>query len=220
MKPRSLATYLLSAGFLLVSVVLGQARPAVAQEEPGRFQRITERMQAGETHAYLLKNLQSGDRLTASMQSTSGNLDPAIGIIDTTAPLEEFGTRYKADVQRALAAEEGVAEAIEAVRNQYFLAWDDDSGDGYAAALAYVVPTSGDYVLIAGSSLSALGRATAGDYTLGIGLNAPDAQDGAAVPVGAPIAERIAFPWGAAASVEDSIRNPDGRSARGEPEAR
>ena len=204
MKPRSLAAYLLSAGVLLVSVVLGQASPAAAQDQPGRFQRITERMQAGETHAYLLKDLQAGDRLTAAMRSTSGNLDPAIGIIDTTTPLEVFGTRYRADLQRALAADEGVAEAIEEVRNQYFLAWDDDSGDGYAAALTYVVPTSGDYVLLAGGSLSALGRATSGDYTLGIGLNAPDAQDGAAVPVGAPIAERIAFPWGAAASVEEA----------------
>ena len=53
---------------------------------------------------------------------------------------------------------------------------------GYAAALEYVVPTPGDYVLVAGGSLSALGRATSGDYELLIGLNAPDTQDGAAVP--------------------------------------
>ena len=184
MKPGSRAAYIVGAGVLLVCLVLGQAHSAVAQDQPGRFQRITGRMQAGATHAYLLKDLQSGDRLTVSMQSTSGNLDPAIGIIDTTAPLEVFGTGYRADIQRALAADEGVAEAIEAVRNQYFLAWDDDSGAGYAAALAYDVPSSGDYVLIAGGALSALGRATSGDYTLGIGLNAPDAQDGAPVPLG------------------------------------
>jgi hypothetical protein len=95
------------------------------------------------------------------------------------------------------------------VRNQYFLAWDDDSGDGYAAALAFVVPVSGDYVLITGSSLSVLGRTTSGDYTLLLGLNAPGAQDGAVLPAaseptGAPIAQRIAFPWGASASVEET----------------
>jgi len=202
MKLRYFAAYLLSAGFLLVSVVLSQVHPAAAQDQPGRFQRITERMQAGETHAYLLAGLLTGDRLTISMQATSGNLDPAIGIADTSAPLEEFGTSYREDLQRALAAEEGVAAAIEAVRNQSFLAWDDDSGDGYAAALTYVVPSAGDYVLIAGSSLSVLGRATAGDYTLAIGLNAPDVLDGASMPVGAPIAARIAFPWGAASSME------------------
>lgn len=51
------------------------------------------------------------------MQATSGNLDPAIGIIDATVPLEQFGTRYRADMQHALAAQDSVAEAIEAVRN-------------------------------------------------------------------------------------------------------
>ncbi len=204
MIPRSLAIHLLSAGCLLASLVLGQARPAVAQEEAGRFQRITERVQAGETHAYQLKDLQSGDKLTVSMQAASGNLDPVIGIADMPASLEVLGASYTADLQRALAAEEGVATAIEAVRNQYFLAWDDDSGEGYAAAVTFVVPSAGDYVLIAGSSLSTLGRAASGDYSLEIRLNAPDAQDGAPAPigVGAPIAERIAFPWGVAPSVE------------------
>ena len=77
-----------------------------------------------------------------------------------------------------------MAPALEELRNRTFLAWDDDSGDGYAAALAYVVPAPGDYVLVAAGSLSALGRATSGDYELLIGLNAPAAQDGAAEPAG------------------------------------
>ena len=51
-------------------------------------------------------------------------------------------TRYRADVQRLLAGNESVAAALEELRNRYFLAWDDDSGDGYAAALAYVVPSA------------------------------------------------------------------------------
>ena len=64
-------------------------------------------------------------------------------------PLEEVGPRYQADLQRLLAGNESVAQALEELRNRYFLAWDDDSGAGYAAALAYVVPAPGDYVLIA-----------------------------------------------------------------------
>ena len=89
-----------------------------------------------------------------------------------------------------------MARALNGLRNRTFLAWDDDSGDGYAAALEYVVPTPGDYVLIAGSSLSAFGRATSGDYELLIGLNAPDgaAETSGAEPVGAPIAERMLSP--------------------------
>ncbi len=201
MKPRSLAALLLSAGVLLVGVMLTQASSSAAQGQPVRVQRITGRLQAGETHAYLLNDLRAGDQLTVSMRATSGNLDPAIGIVDTTLSLEEFGTRYRADLQRLLAGNESVALALDALRNRTFLAWDDDSGSGYAAALQYVVPAPGDYVLIVGGSLSTLGRATSGDYELLIGLNAPD---GAAETSGAPIAERIPFPWGASASVEEA----------------
>jgi hypothetical protein len=200
MTQRPVAVLLLLAG-ILVSVALGQASPSAAQDQPGRVQRIQERLQAGETHAYLLKDLQSGDRLTVSMQATSGNLDPAIGIVDTTLSLEEFGASYQADIQRALTAEGSVAEAIEAVRDQSFLAWDDDSGDGYAAALAFDVPSSGDYVLVAASSLSTAGSEGSGDYAMLIGLNAPD---GASEPVGTPLAQQVAFPWGAAMSVDQA----------------
>ena len=60
--------------------------------------------------------------------------------MDTATPLAEAMTRYRADVQRLLAENENVALALEELRSRYFLAWDDDSGDGYAAALQYVVP--------------------------------------------------------------------------------
>jgi hypothetical protein len=72
--------------------------------------------------------------------------------------------------------------------DQYFLAWDDDSGPGYSAALQFKVPYAGDYFLIAASSLSAAGRSTAGNYRLLIGLNAPKVLDGTAEPTGAVIA--------------------------------
>ena len=158
-------------------------------------------MHAGESQAYLLKGLKTGDRLTVSMRATSGDLDPAIGVLDTTTPLGEVMTRYRADVQRLLTGRESAAAALEEVRNRTFLAWDDDSGAGYAAALSYAVSKPGDYVLIAGSSLSAFGRGTAGDYELLIGLNAPA---GAVDPTGAPIAEPVPNPWGLATSVEEA----------------
>ena len=187
---------------ILVSVLLNQASPSAAQGQPARVQRITGRLQAGESHAYLLKDLQAGDRLTASMRSTSGNLDPAIGVTDTAMPLAEVMTRYRADVQRLAAGNENVALALDDLRNQYFLAWDDDSGEGYAAALEFVVPAAGDYALLAGASLSAFGRATSGDYELLIGLNAAEAQSGATESAGAPIAERLPGAWGLPPSVE------------------
>ena len=178
--------------------------PSAAQDQPARTQRITARLQAGETHAYLLKDLQGGDRLTISMRATSGNLDPAIGIVDTAAPLDQTMAAFQADLQRLLAESESAAQAVEALRNQTFLAWDDDSGAGYAASLAFDVPAEGDYVLIAGSSLSALGRSTFGDYELLVGLDSPASQGGAAEPADAPIAERLPSVWGLAASVEEA----------------
>jgi hypothetical protein len=203
MKPRFLAALLLAAGLLLMLGLAMRAEPTAAQDEPGRVQRITALLQAGEVHAYLLKDLQAGDRLAASMRATSGNLDPMIGIVGTDTPLREVMTAYGADVQRLVAGNEAVGPALEALRDRTFLAWDDDGGEGYAAVLEYVVPAPGDYALIAASALSAFGRATSGDYELLIGLNAPA---GAAQPAGAPLAERIPNPWGPAASVQGFTR--------------
>jgi hypothetical protein len=203
MKPRSLPTLLLAVGLLLMLGSLIRVEPTAAQDAPARAQRITARLQAGEIHTYLLSDLQTGDRLAVSMRSTSGNLDPAAGIMDTSEPLLEVMIRYQAEVQRLVAENENVAQGLEELRNRTFLAWDDDGGEGYAAALEYVVPAPGDYVLIAASSLSAFGRATSGDYELLIGLNAPAAQAGAIGPAGAPIAERILTPWGLPVSVQE-----------------
>ena len=86
------------------------------RDRPARTQRITARLQAGETHAYLLQDLQAGDILTVSMQATSGNLDPAIGIVDTVAPLDETMAAFQADLQRLLAENESAAQAVEALR--------------------------------------------------------------------------------------------------------
>ncbi len=204
MTQRPLAVLLLLVTVLLAGLVLLPANGSAAQDQPGRIQRITARLQAGETHAYLLQGLQPGDRLTLSMRSTSGNLDPLIGIVDSAAPLDETMAAYQADLQRLLAENESAAEAVAALRNQTFLAWDDDSGAGYAAALTFDVPERGDYVLLAGSSLATLGRSTFGDYELQIGLDSPASLSGVAETSDAPIAERLPGAWGLAASVEEA----------------
>ena len=77
---------------------------------------------------------------------------------------------------------------LPALRDQYSLAWDDDSGPGYSAALAFEVPQDGDYSLIASSSLSAAGRQTSGSYRLLLGLDTPQVLAGTAQPNGATIA--------------------------------
>jgi hypothetical protein len=94
MKLRSLAPTFLGVGAFLLLVMINQASPSAAQDSPGRVQRVTGRLHASETRVYLLKDLRAGDRLAVSMRGTSGDLDPAIGITDTTVPLKEFATRY------------------------------------------------------------------------------------------------------------------------------
>ena len=200
MKLRPRFSLLIVLMFLLATA-LGVTVPVSAQDQPGRDQRITARLHGSEMHAYLLQDLRAGDRLTVSMRTTSGNLDPVLGIIDDSAPPDEVLDRYRAETDRLIADGEQVSEAVNTARNQNFLAWDDDGGEGYAALLEYVVPASGDYVLLAGGSLSNFGRATAGDYELEVGLNAPA---GAGESTADPIAVRLSGATGLAASVEET----------------
>jgi hypothetical protein len=105
-KQRPLAALLLNVTVLLAGFMLLLASPSAAQDQPARTQRITARLQAGETHAYLLQDLQRGERLTLSMWSTAGNLDPLIGIVDNAALLDATMAAYQADLQRLLAESE------------------------------------------------------------------------------------------------------------------
>lgn len=199
MKQRSLLTWLFTVG--LLAAALAQASPSAAQEQPARVQQIVDRLQTGETKAFLLQDLHAGDRLSISMRATSGNLDPMVGLLDASTPLAETMTRYQADLRQHLATEGSAAASLDELRDSYFLAWDDDSGPGYAAALEYVVSAPGDLVLLVGSSLSTAGRAGAGGYEALIGVNA---ADGATEPAGAPVAQPIPNPWGVAPAVQES----------------
>ena len=180
----SLAFFILMGSLFVWSPI-----PVSAQDRSGLLQRISGRLAAGDSHAYLISDLQAGDRITVSMRATSGNLDPALGIMDTSQPLAEVQTAYGADIMRLMAESDNVALDLEALRARYFLVWDDDGGEGYAALLEYTIPAAGDYRIIAGASLSALGRATSGDYELLVGLNAP----GATTPAGEPFVAREAI---------------------------
>jgi hypothetical protein len=91
-------------------------------------------------------------------------------------------------LDKVLAAGIDPLEAFDQVRDQYTLAWDDDSGGGLAAALEYEIPAGGDYRLLTSGALSFLGGETFGDYDLWIGLDAPQVLSGEAEPTGDTIA--------------------------------
>jgi hypothetical protein len=186
MKRRKPPQRLLSVITLaLLSCVLLSAytQPAHAQETTPQpsVQQIAGRIQPGAgMQVYRLAGLAPGDTLYIHMQTAAGNLDPFVALLEGSADLKALQAQYQADLQQLLAAGGDVAPGLEALRQRYFLAWDDDSGHGYAAALEYPVTTAGDYVLVAGGSLSALGRATSGTYTLTVGINAPQVLTGEA----------------------------------------
>lgn len=186
---------------LLLGFLFGWSTdPLAAQNDAGHVQQVEGRLPVGETHAYLLRDMRAGDRITIAMRAVTGNLDPVVGVMDVSRPLGEVNAAYRAETMRLAAESENVALDLEALRQRYFLAWDDDGGEGYAALLEYTIPAPGDYRIIAGASLSSLGRATAGNYELLVGLNA----SGATQPTGEPFLERELFSGEVATSVEEA----------------
>lgn len=185
-KPALRRSFAVALG-LLFFVLLACALPAQAQENAAvpAVQQISGRIQPGSgMQVYRIAGLAPGDTLDVYMQTASGNLDPFVALLEGSADLQALQVQYQADLQKLLAAGGDIAPGLEALRQRYFLAWNDDGGHGYAAALEYPVTAPGDYLLLAGGSLSALGRATSGAYTLTVGINAPQVLTGAAPATG------------------------------------
>ena len=172
---------------IILLILLSCPSPAKAQVE-ARVQVLSGTIDPGGQAAYLLKDLKQGEQLYIYVDTTSGNLDPIALLIDANANLAELQAAYTAEIETAAKGELDASQAINAVRNQYTLAWDDDSGEGYAAALEYLIPADGDYRLLVGGALSTLGRATFGSFRLLAGLNAPQVLTGVAEPAGEPFA--------------------------------
>ncbi|MGB6867305.1 MAG: hypothetical protein WBE11_16605, partial [Candidatus Aminicenantaceae bacterium] len=172
---------------ILVAGLLGSLR-AVRAQGAGQVQTVTGTIRPGEFFWYLLPDLQSDQILYVHMQGTSGNLDPIIGLVDGDSDTEALEESYTTAIQGALVEGSDPLLAAEAAANDLFLVWDDDGGEGLAAAFSFPVPADGDYRLIVSNALSALGKATFGDYQLLIGLDAPQVLSGEAEPTGEAIA--------------------------------
>ena len=172
---------------ILAILLLAPLGGVLAQDVPP-VQELSGSLAPGQTDVFLIKGLKKGQILTSFLENTSGNLDPILSILpgdqDLSASLESF---RKAVAELVATSPQPLLD-LPALRDQYTLAWDDDSGPGYSAALQFNVPKDGDYYLLVSSSLSAAGRSTAGDYRLLLGLDAPQVLDGTAEPTGAVIA--------------------------------
>ena len=118
--------------------------PAYAQEDSqGQVQSLTGQAAPGAGSFYLLPNLKRGQTLYVYAQGTSGNLDPLLLLSDKSLDRLTVGEDFRADVEQAIAAGRDPLEVVPEFADRYFLAWDDDSGQGYAAALEYTIPARG-----------------------------------------------------------------------------
>jgi Neurotransmitter-gated ion-channel ligand binding domain len=195
---------------LLIFVMATIGTPAVAQG-PAQVQELTGNLGPGEGRLYRLSGLQQGDHLYFYMNTTSGDLDPFVGVVQSDQISLETLQTYQAEVLQALESGEDPQQTIQALRDRYLSAWDDDSGAGYSAALEFTVPADGDYSVLAGSSLSAIGRSTFGTFRLLVGMNAPEVLSGEARQTGDTLAVEEKGALSAGVSVEqlDRTLTPD-----------
>jgi hypothetical protein len=172
---------------VLIVLLLAPLGVGVAQDSPP-VQELTGSLASGQVDVFRMDGLKKGQDLYAFMENTSGNLDPVLFILPASADLPATLQSYKDAVAQLANTSANPLLDLPALRDQYSLAWDDDSGPGYSAALQFTIPSSGDYYLVAGSSLSAAGRSTDGNYRLLLGLDAPQVLDGTTQPTGDVIA--------------------------------
>jgi hypothetical protein len=179
-NPALISLILIILLFAPLGIVLAQGVPPV-QEHYGT-------LAPGQIDVFLVADLKEGQTLDVFMENTSGNLDPVVSILSADTDLSATLDSFKKAVADLVANSATPLLVLPALRDQFALAWDDDSGPGYSAAMSFIVPQDGDYYLLASSSLSAAGRSTAGGYRLLLGLDAPQILNGTAKTTGAVIA--------------------------------
>ncbi len=134
---------------------------------------------------YAISDLARGQTLYVYASGTSGNLDPFLALADHKIDRETARDSFEEEVAAATADGRDPLEVIPQFADELFVAWDDDSGMGYAGAFEYRVPAGGDYYLIV---MSTPARQTFGDFRLAIGIDAPDVLSDGAQPTGDTIA--------------------------------
>jgi hypothetical protein len=171
---------------LFVLLLLLQTMPiALGQYQGEKVQLLEGRIDIDGIDSYFLPNMTVDNTLFVYMNGTSGNLDPFMGLTYSNVSLEDIVKTFEENIIKAIEEGKDYQIAIAETADELFLAWDDDSGWGYAATFGWNITQDGDYkLLVAGAPL----RNTFGDYSLLIGLNAPEVLNGTADPTGDIIA--------------------------------
>ncbi len=170
---------------LAVGVVAIEAQDAVVASANARVQQLTGYAELGGNNFYRLPGLKKGETLYVYAAGTSGNLDPFVGLSHVRLESGTLNEEFWAQVERVVAAGRDPLEVLPEIYDEFFVAWDDDSGEGYDAALEYEVPADGTYHLLVSRTPS---KDNFGGYRLLLGVDAPEVLAGAAVPTGDAIA--------------------------------
>jgi len=168
--------WLIAAFFLfqLLSGVIGNSQDLSASS----VEDLEGRIDPGTVNFYTVPSLQQGDRLYIYISGTSGNFDPFVAIGNSSVNASALGADFRKEVDEAVEMGADPLEAIPKTANKYFMAWNDDGGDGYDSAVSFQVPANGDYQLLISSSPL---RRTFGTYRLQVGINAPQVLTGQAI---------------------------------------
>ena len=169
---------------LLALSLLLVVSPAGAQEG-GAVQEIFGQIGVDGGDIYRLSDLERDQVLSVYAESIGGNLDPFLLLSDANEDPTALREAYRTQLAQAIASGEDPVLAIPQIIGDLAMAWDDDSGGGYDAAIVVDIPADGDYLLwIAPAPTSD----TFGQYRLLIGLDAPQVLAGDAEQTGDIIA--------------------------------
>jgi hypothetical protein len=168
---------------LAMTLLLGPL-PASAQDKVV-VQELGGYLDLGGEAFYRLPNLHAGDTLYVYASRTSGNLDPWVALADSRLDAETLTQQLTAQVAQVIAGGQDPVQALPRIYDQFFVAWNDDFGGSYNAALQFRVPEDGAYQLIVSNAPTA---STFGGYRLLLGRNAPQVLSGEAQPTAGLIA--------------------------------
>jgi hypothetical protein len=161
--------------------------PLQAQEKPA-VQELTGPLELNDPAFYVLRHLKHGQSLSLEAEGTSGDFDPVLALLKPEVDFARALQLGKDEIDKASAEGRDPVAVIDEAVQKYILARNDDTGEGYTAAITFKVPVDGDYQLVLASTAA---RPTFGSYRLLVGINAPQVLTGKAQPTGAVIASLV-----------------------------
>lgn len=167
---------------LIIFIASGLGALPLYAVEPPRIQILNKTLQPHESHYYNFNKLKKGDMIYIKMERLSGNLDPLVGITKDKTDFISFEEFYNKKLPNLLEDQFDFTEVFPKYADDFFLLWDDNSGNLSDATITYEVTEEGDYQLLVTGSYYQLRRDdkyynTFGQYRLSVGVNAPEVLD-------------------------------------------